>query len=149
MSNSSNKHRSQRLLPLLALPLLIGCVDADALISQRRAAAAGMRLEEVDLGKFHISLPPHGPDGQSGVVNFHAFVQVTNRNLKEVQTTVEEHRPRLRHQMLMAVRNFSAEDLTAPELASLRKKLVDAVNEPFDEPLAQTAGFYSVKFFPL
>lgn len=127
----------------------LGCVDAEGMINQRREIARGMRLEEVDLGKFNITLPPKTPEGKGGVVNFHAFVQVTHRDQEQVQEIVDESIPRLRHHMLMAVRRFSADDLTEPELIALRKELVEAVNEPFEEPVVKAAGFYKFKFYTL
>lgn len=133
----------------LAACLQVGCVDAEGMINRRREIARGMRLEQVDLGKFHITLPPKTPDGKGGVLNFHAFVQVTHRDREQVQVIVGENIPRLRHHMLMAVRRFSADDLTEPELIALRKELVDAVNEPFEEPVVKEAGFYKFKFFTL
>ncbi|MEQ8838592.1 MAG: flagellar basal body-associated FliL family protein [Lacipirellulaceae bacterium] len=137
------------LLLALGMCLQVGCIDSEGMISRRREITRGMRLEQVDLGRFHITLPPKTPDGKGGVVNFHAFVQDTNRDRDHVPTLVDESIPRLRHHMLMAVRRFSADDLTEPELVALRKELVEAVNEPFKEPLVKEAGFYKFKFFTL
>ena len=128
---------------------LTGCYNADALIQQRREVVKLMRLEEVNLGTFRITLPPAAGASTHGVVEFEAFGQVANQHREDVEISLEQRGPELRHEMLMAIRQMSLEQLEEPSLQSLRQEVGKVVNEPLEGELVQRVGFYHFSFMPL
>ncbi len=132
-------------LPAVLLCLLmssVGCFNADALIEARRIIATRTRLEEVDLGKFRVTLPHAAEKTENAELYFHVFGQVANRDLDKVQEAIEKNGPELRHSMLIAARLMSAEQLEDPQLKALRQSFTKVVNETLEGDPVQSIGFY-------
>lgn len=131
---------------VLLVGLAAGCYDAQALTQAKREQAERMRLEDVDLGKYRITLPklPHAPVG--GVVDFHAFGQVPNRNRKAVEKEIKQGDAVLRNRMLIAVRTLTHADVEDPELTNLREKIAKVVNSSLNTDAVKGVGFYDLRF---
>jgi len=124
----------------------VGCFDAEAMLDSRRAVAIRVRLEEVDLGEFRVSLPQPIATVEAAEINFHVFGQVTNRDLGKVEEALEELGPELRHRLLLSIRKLTAEDIQDPPLTALRAHIAEVVNETLPgEPLL-SVGFYRFGF---
>lgn len=134
---------------LTCLAALTGCFDAERLTKARRDIANGYMLVEVDLGEYHVPLPtlPNMPGG--GVIDFHAFAQVANREKKSVQEQLAPREPELRHRILLAVRELDQTQIDQPELNSLREAVAAVVNGMLPEEPIQGVGFYRVGFYSL
>lgn len=116
------------------------------MINARRDIAVLARLEEVDLGKFSLTLPqPTGSD-QLAEIQFHAFGQVANRDLSKVTETIEELGPEFRHRLLMAIRQFNLSDLEESDLTMLKEKITEVVNEMLPEASLHSVGLYSFAY---
>jgi hypothetical protein len=122
--------------------LTSGCFNADRLIAARRDAANGYKLAEVDLGEFHVTLPKlPGAEG-GGVVEFHLFGQVANRDKSTVIEQIELRQPELRYRVLLSVRNLDQQRIDEPRLSKLRESMAKVVNEMLGEELIQSVGFF-------
>ncbi len=127
---------------VVASAFLVGCFDAESLIEERRAIAMRNRLEEVDLGKFRVSLPQPPKTVEAAEIFFHVFGQVANRDMDQVQKSLDMLGPEFRHRLLMAVRQLALKDIQDPPLTALRKQIVDMVNETLPGEPLQSVGFY-------
>ena len=123
-----------------------GCFNAESMIESRRADALGARLVEVDLGKFHISLPQPPETTALAEIRFHIFGQVANRNLDIVQKSLETNGPEIHHRLLLATRQLRPGEINDPELTSLRTHIVNVFNETLPEEPLQSVGFYYFRF---
>ena len=123
-----------------------GCFNAEAMIEKRRAIAILTRLEEIDLGEFHVAVPLPSEQVAVAEVYFHAFGQVENRDLKKVQATLEDYGPELRHHLLLASRELSMEDLQDPKLARLRESIATVINQNLEGDPVQSIGFYKFRY---
>ncbi|MCA9229065.1 MAG: flagellar basal body-associated FliL family protein [Planctomycetales bacterium] len=131
---------------VLAILLCEGCFNAEALIESRRAFAIRARLEEVDLGKFVITLPQPADTVEAAEIYFHVFGQVANRDVHKVEELLISLGPELRHRLLLATRQLTVEDIQDPPLTALRTRIAEVVNETLpDEPL-QSVGFYQFRY---
>ena len=135
-----------RICVLMACLPCAGCFDAEAMIEARRTVAIRARLEEVDLGEFRISLPQPVETAEVAEIDFHAFGQVTNRDLDKVKESLETLKPQLRHRLLLAARQLTVQEIEDPRLASLRAHIVDVVNETLPGEPLQSVGFYHFRF---
>lgn len=124
------------------MSLLAGCYNADALIASQKDLAQLTRLEEVDLGEFRVTLPYRPHSTSSLVVDFHAFGRVSHSNYKKVSQTIEQNGPKLRHRMLITVRELGAQELQEPALDTLRVNIEHIVNEILDDQSMRAIGFY-------
>jgi len=129
-------------LLILAGASLAGCFDAEAMIAAKREIANRTRLEEVDLGEFHVSLPRTTDHIVAPEIHFHAFCQVANRDLKTVNRVLEESAPEIRHRLLLVTRQLTAQELEDPRLTSLRTNMVNVLNEQFPGEPVKSVGFY-------
>ena len=124
----------------------MGCFNAEALIESRRLVAIKARLEEIDLGKYRISLPHAEAVNQSIEVNFHVFGQVANRDFETVTELLESRRPEIRDQLLVVTRNLSEEELEDPGLTFLRQQIAKVVNDTLEGEPVQSVGFYKFRY---
>lgn len=132
---------------LLCLPLG-GCFDAEALLETQRSAARLDELQEVDLGKYRISLAQDAENPQIKIaeVFFHAFGRIPYRDLQPARRSLEEHRADFEHQILLAIRELQVEQLEDPELSELRQTILNAVNHTIPGAPIESIGFYSFGF---
>ncbi len=127
--------------------LLTGCFDGEALVDARRAIAIQTRLEEVDLGKFRLTLPQPVESSEMAEIEFHAFGQVANRDLDRVTEALEAHGPELRHRLLLAARELRLHDIEDPQLDLLRSQIVSVINETLAGDPLQSVGFYQFGYY--
>lgn len=134
------------LLAAGTLASTLGCFNADKLIEAQRAVAMRTRLEEVDLGKFRVTLPHAEDRSENAELHFHVFGQVANRDVDVVETALEESGPEIRHRMLIAAREMTTEQLEDPELTALRTSFVEVVNQSLKDKPVQSVGFYKFSY---
>lgn len=146
VASSPRRHPGAIGLVLLACALLSGCFDADAMIASRREVAILARLEEVDLGKFRLTLPRPVQESDMAEIQFHAFGQVANRDLKQVTKALETHGPELRHRLLLAARQLDLHDIENARLDMLRNEIAEVINETLPGEPLQSVGFYKFAY---
>lgn len=129
-------------LPIAMLLTSAGCFNAEAMLESRRAIVVRTQLEEVDLGKFRVTLPHAVERTDSAELHFHVFGQVTNRDLDNVEKALKKKGPEIRHRMLIAARLMTIEDLEDPKLTALRGSIAKVVNESLKGEPIQSVGFY-------
>ena len=132
-------------LPLACL-LLTGCFDSSAMIDARRKVAVLARLEEIDLGKFRLTLSQPVQSDAMAEIHFHAFGQIANRDLEQVTDALETYGPELRHRLLLATRAFKLEDLEDAKLERLRTQIATVINETLPGEPLQSVGFYKFAY---
>lgn len=127
---------------LFVLTSSVGCFNADALIEARRTIVKRTSLEEVDLGRFRVTLPHAAEKTENAELYFHVFGQVANRDLDKVKKSIERNGPEIRHSMLIAARMMTAEQLEDPQLKDLRQSFAKVVNKTLEGDPVQSVGFY-------
>ncbi len=116
------------------------------MIEKRRDIAIQTQLQEVDIGKFHVSIPRPSEQVAAAEIHFHVFGHVATRDFKSVEVLLEEHGPELRHRLLLSTRALAIQDLEDPKLTSLRKHIASVVNENLEGSPVQSIGFYQFRF---
>jgi len=127
--------------------LLSGCFDAEAMIGDRHKIAILARLEEVDLGKFRLTLPRPVQSSDIAEIQFHAFGHVANRDLGEVTEAIETYGPELRHRLLLAARQLQLGNIEDPRLDLLRTQIAAVFNETLPGEPLQSVGFYRFDYY--
>jgi len=140
------RRRLRCYLPAACL-LLSGCFNADAMIDARRKVAILARLEEVDLGKYRLTLPRPAQSTEMAEIQFHAFGQVANRDLDEVTEALETYGPELRHRLLLAARQLEIKDIEDPALGLLGSQIAAVINEVLPGKPLQSVGFYRFGYY--
>lgn len=130
---------------LCVWPVAGGCYDGQELVELAQAEAMRTRLDEVDLGRFHTSLP-RNPNGNSVTeIEFEIFASAARYRVPTIEERLERERFRLRSETLRAVRQASPEELTEPDLASLKGRIASVANEILEDNLIQAVGFKSFR----
>ncbi len=132
-------------LALLCVLAAVGCYDADSLVQSHRATAMLTKLEEVDLGEFRVTLPYKRGESSTAEIHFHAFGQVTYKDLKAVQKAIETHDSEIMHGLLLSVRQLPVSDLEDPRLVTLREEIRSVVNGKLEGEPLEMVGFYNFK----
>jgi len=127
--------------------LLVGCFDSSEMIEARRKVAILARLEEVDLGKYRLTLPQPVQTTEMAEIEFHAFGQVANRDLDQVTEALETYGPELRHRLLLAARQLDLKDIEDAQLDLLRNQIADVINETLPGKPLQSVGFYRFGYY--
>jgi hypothetical protein len=136
-------HRRRLAMALLAAPWIAGCYNAEALRKERQEANAVVRLEEIDLGEFRVTLPHVLGNATDSIVDFHAFGHVRRREREEVAQVLQSRGPELRSRMLLSIRGMSESDFEEPKLARLREEIASVMNAALNQKLIKKVGFYS------
>ena len=113
---TSKKEFSRLLLPV-ALCLVGGCYDGEALVKQAQSTALNTSLAEVDLGTYRTTLPRDPNTGRYIELELHIFGTVPRSRLSEVKKQLKADEYRVRHETLTAVRSSTREELADPKLA--------------------------------
>jgi hypothetical protein len=133
-------------LAVAALLASVGCYDDEALEKAHHDETGLVRLDEIDMGEYRVSLPYAPGDPRAGVVEFHVFGRVTRRDRDKVVSLLKLNEPELRRSVLMLVRGMSQDDLGEPRLDAFRTGVAKAANaaltEHADEKLIKNVGFY-------
>jgi len=147
MNNNTNWKRLLHCgLPIPFL-MFVGCFDSSEMIEARRKVAILARLEEVDLGKYRLTLPQPVQTTEMAEIEFHAFGQVANRDLDQVTEALETYGPELRHRLLLAARQLDLKDIEDAQLDLLRSQIVDVINETLPGKPLQSVGFYTFGYY--
>ena len=133
----------------LALAVLVfcpnfGCYDGDALVTRARSTALNTHMAEVDLGTFHTSLPRDPKSGSITELGLHVFGSVPHYRVAAINRQLKIDEYRLRHEILVAVRSVTREELSEPHLTALRARIERIVNGILDEAPVKAIGFYEV-----
>jgi hypothetical protein len=127
----------------LALP---GCFDGGAIAQAHQEETDLVRMDEIDIGEFRITLPHAPGEPGGGVVEFQAFGQVPARDREKVAKALALNAPELRYRVLLAVRLLTRGQLEEPNLRTLRGQLTKLANGALDEKLIKSVGFYRFSF---
>jgi hypothetical protein len=134
---------------LVTLLALAGCVDSEVMHQSRHDDVGVTSLAEVDLGKFHVTLPLATGDMGGAVVDFHAFGRVSRRELPTVTKTLDERRAELRSHMLVAIRSATNAQFEEPKLTALRVEIARVINAALEQGRVKNVGFYRFSFTAL
>lgn len=80
-------------------------------------------IQGVSLGDFRLRCF-HQVDAQKSTIRFSLFATVKTEHFREVQDLVEEHRQKLRDQVIMATRLTPLYLFQEPDLATFRRRLL-------------------------
>jgi hypothetical protein len=135
-----------RMVPmLLALSLIAGCYDGDAIIDEVRAVALRTRLVEVDLGAYRTTMPRQENESEATEIALHIFGTVPRYRVPEIEKQLRADGYRLRHLALAAVRQTTTDELAEPNLSALRARLEEVVNSQLADAPVKSIGFYDVR----
>jgi len=113
-------------------------------LKQAEAAALSTTLAEVDLGIFQTTLPRDPKTGLFTTMELHIFGTVSRSKLSAVTAQIEIDNYRMRHEILIAVRKSTREDLADPSLTGLRARISEVVNKVLADALVKEIGFYQI-----
>jgi hypothetical protein len=136
---------------LVALPsaLIIaavsGCYDGAALVEEVRSEAVRTRLAEVDLGTYRVTMPRDNATNTFTELELHIFGTAPSYHVPRIESRLTSEGYRLRHEMLVAVRVSTSEELADPELTQLRARIERVVNDVLGESPIQAVGFYQLR----
>jgi hypothetical protein len=83
----------------------------------------GKAIHGVSLGDYRIR-SHYQVDAQKSIVRFSLYATVKNEHFGEVQALVEEHRQKLRDQVIMATRLTPLNLFQEPDLAAFRRRVL-------------------------
>jgi hypothetical protein len=127
------------------LSLFTGCYDGQALVDKARTAAQGTRLAEIDLGTFRTTMPKDPVSNSLTELELHLFGTVPRYRVPMIERQLKTEDYRLRHEMIVAVRQATVDELAEPNLARLRARIERVVNSILEEAPVEAIGFYSVQ----
>lgn len=128
---------------LAAVAVLPGCVDGGALVQAQQDETELVRLDEIDMGEYRITLPPASDDAGGAAVEFHIFGQVAMRDRAKVAEDLALNSPELRYRILLLVRSMTRAQLDEPGLETLRSGIAKLANAALDKKLIKNVGFYT------
>ena len=126
----------------------VGCYDVEALTAASRQAENSREMQEIDLGKYYVTLPKMPGEAGGGVVSIHAFGRVARHDRRETQEALHERGTEVRANMLIALRKFTAEQLEDPAHQLLREQMAKVVNDTMKKDLVQQVVFLKFAFNP-
>ena len=135
-----------KLLVGCALVLTVGCYSGEVLVDRVRNDALRLRQEEVDLGRYTVTMPRDPATTEIVEVEMRVFGSLARYQQADVQAQLEEKEFLLRHGALMAIRNSSLADFSEPDLTTLRTKLLAVANGLLEEPNLRKVGFHEIRF---
>jgi hypothetical protein len=124
---------------------LAGCYNSDALVEQARSVALNTRLAEVDLGKYHTTLPRDSQSGLFTELDLHIFGNVPRYRVPEIEIQLKTEEYRLRHEMLAALRRSTRDELAEPNLTKLRTRIEKVINSMLDQAPVKSIGFFTFR----
>jgi hypothetical protein len=86
-------------------------------------ADSGRAIHGVSLGDYRIRSYYH-VDAQKGTIRFSLFATVKHEQFREMKVLVEEHRQKLRDQVIMTTRLAPLAVFQEPDLATFRRRLL-------------------------
>ncbi|HVT28705.1 MAG TPA: hypothetical protein VHE81_11885 [Lacipirellulaceae bacterium] len=95
-------------------------------------ASSVAELHGVLLGKFRIR-SYYPVDAQKSTVRFTLYAAVTDKHYDETQQLVEEHRQKLRDQIITATRLAPLAVFQEPDLAAFRRRIIVRIRRALPE----------------
>lgn len=129
----------------LMLCLVGGCYDGEAMIESTRSQVLKTRDAEIDLGKYHTTMPRDEYTNALTDITVHVFGMVPRYRVAEIRRQLKADEFRLRHSTLTAVRGTTREELAEPDLTKLRARIGKVVNEVLVDAPVKRIGFYEVQ----
>lgn len=136
----------RRFIAMAWLSLVCGCYNAEVLRKERSDAAEVLRMEEINLGEFSITLPHILGEATDYLVDFHVFGYVKSGDREKVAHALALRGPELRSRMLVKVRSLNDADFDEPKLTKLRQGVAEVINDALKEQVIQRVGFYHYSF---
>jgi hypothetical protein len=125
--------------------LCAGCYNSEALVEHARSVALNTRLAEVDLGKYHTTLPRDPQTGLFTELDLHIFGNVPRYRVPEIEIQLKTEEYRLRHEMLAALRRSTRDELAEPNLTKLRARIEKVINSMLDQAPVKSIGFFTFR----
>ncbi|MBX7166543.1 MAG: flagellar basal body-associated FliL family protein [Pirellulales bacterium] len=102
---------------------------------------------EVDLGEFSVSAY-HESRGQTMFVSFHLYALIDSKREGKFTSQFENNKHRIREKVLVLFRGAKLEDLSEPELRSLKGQTLEALNSCFSKPVLDEVMFSDFVIVP-
>lgn len=137
-----------RYITLATLGVLIlapGCYDGDEILERVRNDAIKSRLEEMDLGEFHATLPRDQRSNEMNEVFVHVFGAAVRYRLEGIRQKLQEDDHVLKQRVLLALRESTNEDFAEPDLGLVRGRLKQAFNSVLGDTPIEMLGFYDIR----
>ena len=100
---------------------------------------------EVDLGEFAVT--SYQPNSNSALrIDFRLFGTVAEDDYEEFLDLYSRNENRIREQVIVTTRNSETTDLTDPNLALLKRQILDTTNRTIGKRLLQEVGFGDFSF---
>lgn len=122
-----------------------GCYEPEAMIERVRNDAIKTRLEEIDLGLFHVTLPLDQRNNEMTEVFLHVFGTSVRYRIDTIKKKLTEEEHLLKQSILVALRETTNEDYAEPRLLKLRSRIIQAVNGVLGDTPVERVGFYDIK----
>lgn len=123
-----------------------GCYDPQAIIQRVRSNAIRTRLEELDLGVIPVTLPRDKQLGDMLRMELHLFGMLPRHKLADAEKQFAERRHLILHDLLVALRQATPEELVEPDFSLLCGRLRSTVNHRLEGEPVQSIGCYAVQF---
>ncbi|MBN1852395.1 MAG: hypothetical protein JW829_06710 [Pirellulales bacterium] len=121
-----------------------GCYDGEALVTQAEAKASREMQEEIDLGKYSVTLPRSTKASTTVTLELHLFANVAKRDVPKIKKQLNERMPILRHETIMKLRQAAAEELSDPSLATLRSSIMEVTRQTLPAVPIESISFYRI-----
>lgn len=137
--------RSLTAIALGCVTLATGCYDGAELISRLRAQAIRSRLEEVEIGTFHLTLPRNNNNGETIELELTVFGSSERFKISGIETEVEQNAVLIEDKAIRTLRAADLSELSEPDFATLRRRLLAVTNESLTDAPLKSIGFKDVR----
>jgi hypothetical protein len=134
---------------MFVLCATMGCYDNDKLLDAAHNRAIRTRLEEVRLGQFRTTLPRTELDPTPIEIEAELFGTTVRHKVPKLEETLKSNDYRLRHAVIIALRQTTAAEIADPNLVAFRERLLQVVNGTLGETPVESVGLRTVRFIPL
>jgi hypothetical protein len=108
--------------------------------TQDHAAKKVEKVIEFDLGTYSVSFVPPGSD-HNHRVEFRLFATVNEVDKDRLQSLIDERQFRLRHRLILEIRNTSLSELSENQLGLIQRRILATSTEVLGEPILLSVGF--------
>jgi hypothetical protein len=122
-----------------------GCYDTKALVEQVRTNARRSLTHEIDLGKFHTTLPRDLNRASITVLDLELFGTVPQYRIPAIEKQLKADGFKLRHDTLVAIRQTTDDELSEPNLGQLRSRLMKVANGVLEGGPIQSIGVENIR----
>jgi hypothetical protein len=120
---------------------LAGCYDGAAMVARISRRVSDDHREEVDLGRYEVTLPRSDDDPVATTLNLEVVATVHRDNASALKRQLAAVETRLRHATILALRKTNRNELLEPKLQSLHDRV-----EATTEELLTAASIESIAF---